>query len=388
MSAPRLKLLVGSWHMLKQVMAFGNPTAGGFETMDEALRAIAVLNKELEVSHGITIAVSGHLFHEIIVPDGLTDLTFNTGWNKTRGIVFQTWMDGIKAGYYPQIGRIIPPGFGFPGSDNGAFINPNSAVQKFAHDMMVYSFQCSEYILSHPKFGDGNVIYWTGPDGIRWQRLVDGDDVFLGHDLNPELEEWKLIVNGVGDAVKAAREAGYTRTTLLIEGKPGGDPCYLDVFTDTVLEIKGIKAINEAVGARVAEWQGEFCHSRGGGQMFVDAMQQAINGGVFGGRIHLNSGGLGATSFSDLLSVTGGTPISCFQQYVDNDFLPGEGVDEWVDDQIATIELGAKWSAENGLPFEVEFDARFSRYPDTIGKLKKSAEWTIDQFNKAAADLS
>ena len=40
-SKPTLNLLVGGWHLLKQIMAFGNPTAGGFTTMDEALRAVA-----------------------------------------------------------------------------------------------------------------------------------------------------------------------------------------------------------------------------------------------------------------------------------------------------------------------------------------------------------
>jgi len=387
MNTPKLKLLVGAWHLLKQIMAFGNPTAGGFETMDEALRAVAQLNRELEEKYGIAFAVSGHLFHEILAPEGLSDLKFDPGWNNPRSIGLYPWMDGVKDGYYPRVGRIIPPGFGFPGSDNGAFINPDPDRRKFAHAMMVHSFICSDYILSRPELGEGNVIYWTGPDGIRWQRLVNGDDVFLGHDLNPELEEWQLIVNGVGDAIKAARAAGCTETKLLIEGKSGGDPCYVDAFTDTYLEIFGIGEINRRAGAIVAEWQGELCHSRGGGQRFVEAMQQAISGGVFGGRIHLNSGGLGATSFSELLSVPGGTPASLFPQYVDNDFLPGEGVKEWLADQSDTIRLGAEWSANMGMPFEVEFNARFSRYADTIGALKRSAEWTIAEFNDAMTSL-
>jgi len=85
--------------------------------------------------------------------------------------------------------------------------------------------------------------------------------------------------------------------------------------------------------------------------------------------------------------VPGGTPASLFPQYVDNDFLPGEGVKEWLADQSDTIRLGAEWSANMGMPFEVEFDARFSRYADTIGALKRSAEWTIAEFNDAMTSL-
>jgi len=86
-------------------------------------------------------------------------------------------------------------------------------------------------------------------------------------------------------------------------------------------------------------------------------------------------------------TVAGGTPMSLFPQYVDPDFLPGEGVPEWLDDQRQTLALGAKWSAETGRPLEVEFDARFARYEDTIGALEKSAMWTINTFNDVAAKL-
>jgi hypothetical protein len=111
-------------------------------------------------------------------------------------------------------------------------------------------------------------------------------------------------------------------------------------------------------------------------------MGQAIDAGVFGGQIHLNSGGLGGVDFSKLLSVPGGTPIGAFPQYVDNDYLPGEGLPEWVEDQILTIRRGALWSAQTGLPFEVEFDARFCRYADTVGQLEQSSKWVIDIFNE------
>ena len=252
--------------------------------------------------------------------------------------------------------------------------------------MMMYSFRMSEYVKGH-GVGYGDVIYWTGPDGIRWKRLVQGDDILLGHQLNPGLEEWKMIMNGVSGAVKAAREDGCTETILLIEGKPGGDPSYLDVFTDTALEIMGIKQINELVGAPIAQWQGEFCHSRGAGQRFSDALKQVIEADVFGGQIHFNSGGLGAVNFTELLSAPGGTLASKFPQYVDNDYCPGEGVGEWVDDQRETIRIGAEWSAKTGRPFQIEFDARFSRYADTIGALRKSAEWAIGVFNEAREEL-
>ena len=349
--------------------------------MAEPHRAVAELNKDLKAAYGIEFAISGHWWHELLVPSTEPDIGYSSQWNNPRSIDLKDWARGVKGGKYAPIGRIIPPGFGLPGADDGAFINPDPVRRKLAHDMMVYSFQMSEYVKGH-EVGYGDVIYWTGPDGIRWKRLVQGDDVLLGHQLNPKLEEWQLIVDGVSGAAKAAREAGYTATSLLIEGKPAGDPCYLDVFTDTELEIAGIRQINDLVGAPVAQWQGEFCHSRGAGQLFSAAMKQAIDGDVFGGRIHLNSGGLGQVVFSKLLSVAGGLPASLFPQYVDNDFLPGEGVAEWVDDQRETIRTGALWSADTGLPLQVEFDARFCRYADTIGALKESAEWTIAEFQK------
>jgi hypothetical protein len=211
--------------------------------------------------------------------------------------------------------------------------------------------------------------------------------VRLGHDLNCQLVEWKQIVGGVSGAAREARHLGCTKTILLFEGKSGGDPCFLDAFTDTTLEIAGIKEMNTCIGSDVVKWQGEFCHNRGGGQRFVDAMQQAIEAGVFGGQIHLNSGGLGAVNFTELLSRPGGTLASQFPQYVDNDFLPGQGVDEWLEDQRLTIRLGAKWSAQTGLPFEVEFDARFCRYSDTIGALEESAQWVIAEFNSAKEEI-
>ncbi|MDD4901096.1 MAG: hypothetical protein PHS62_03220 [Patescibacteria group bacterium] len=383
-STPRLKLLVGGWHLLKQVMAFGNPTAGGFRTMAEALWAVGNLNKYLKGEYGIEMAVSGHWWHELSVPDDTPMVGYSSQWNNPRAISLNQWMDGVGKSHYAPIGRIIPPGFGLPGSDEGAFINPNPVRRHLAHDMLVYSFAVSDLVRTE-GVGEGHVIFWTGPDGLRWKRLVDGQDVLLGHELNPQLEEWGLIVNGVGNAVKEAREAGHDNIRLEIEGKSAGDPCYLDVFTDTTLEIRGIKQINAIVKAPVAEWQGEFCHSRGGGQRFVKALQQAIDAMVFGGRIHFNSGGLASRSFTDMLSVSGGTLASLFQQYVDNDFLPGQGVPEWLDDQRATLELGVEWSAMTGQPFEVEFDARFCRESDTIGALKRSAEWTIEVFNRAAA---
>lgn len=380
---PKLQLLVGSWHLLKQTMAFGNPTAGGFPTMAEALHAVAKLNKELKDKYGLSFAVSAHLWHELRVPKNAPEIGYSAQWNSPRSIALEEWMEGVKVGWFAPIGRIIPPGFGIPGADEGAFINPDPKRRKLAHDMMVYSFEQSAAV-KNAQCGLGNVIFWTGPDGIRWKRIVKGDDVHLSYELNPKLEEWKLIVNGVGKAVKDARNKGLTYEDLLVEGKSAGDPCYLDVFTDTNLEVMGINHINQIAGASVAQWQGEFCHSRGSGIRFNEAMQIAIDKGVFGGRIHLNSGGLASVDFSNLLTAERGTPMSMFQQYVDNDFLPGEGPEEWLEDQRLSLRVGAEWSIENGLPFEVEFDARFCRYPDTIEALWKSAEWTIKTFNEQA----
>ncbi len=386
MHKPVLKLLVGSWHMLKQIMAFGNPTAGGFTTMKEALAAIAALNEVLLAKYGITIAVSAHWWHELCVPTEDTQVGKSAKWNNPRAISLDEWMEGADAGSYPRIGRIIPPGFGLPGSDYGAFINPDPERRQLAHDMMVLSFMASRRVKMEGH--EGSVIYWTGPDGIRWGRVISGDNVLLGHDLNPQLEEWRTIIDGLSGALADALKFGFIDgSNLLIEGKPAGDPCYIDVFTDTTLEIKGINEINTRYGGHIAQWQGEFCHSRGSGQKFVDAMNQAISANVFGGRIHLNSGGLGGVNFTKLLSVEGGTPIGDFPQYVDNDFLPGQGLPEWVEDQVATIRAGVSWSAMTGLPLEVEFDARFCRHGDTIGELLKSSEWVIGVFNDAAGAL-
>ncbi|MFA6963841.1 MAG: hypothetical protein WC227_03960 [Patescibacteria group bacterium] len=291
-------------------------------------------------------------------------------------------MLGIDEGIYPKIGRIIPPGFGLPWSDDGALINPDPVVRQIHHDVMVHAFKESAHV-RESGHGLGNVIYWTGPDGIRWQRLVNGVDSTLSYEDNPNLEEWRMIVEGLTNAVGEARGLGYTNEKLLIEAKEGGDPCYLDPFTDVSLQILAISQINEGVGAKVAEWQGEFCHTRGGGTTFANGMTQAIGGGVFGGRIHLNSGPIANQRFSTMLAK--GTPLSKFQQYVDPDYLPGQGVEEWLDDQQKSIQIGAEWSAQTGQPFEIEFDARFSRYPDMMGELRKSTLWTLHELQKHGA---
>ncbi len=382
MAAAQIRILVGSWHLLAQRMAFGNPTAGGFQTMAEALHQVALLNEKLSDKYpGLELAVSAHWWHELLVPTNAKLIGGSAVFNNPRAISLDDWADGYQSGYYPPIGRIIPPGFGLPGSDDGAFIHHDAARRELAHNMLVYSFQCSEEVKEF-DYGLGDVIYWTGPDGIRWRRLVEGDDVLLGHKLNPQLEEWQLIVNGVGGALKDAHKRGYRNTRLLVEGKPAGDPCYLDVFTDTVLEIEGIKAINTIADARIASWQGEFCHTRGSGQSFASALQQVVKAGVFTGQIHFNAGGLGAVSFTQLLSVDGGTPMSKFPQYVDNDFLPGEGVAEWLEDQRKSLEIGLGWSSVTGQPLEVEFDARFARYPNTIERLERSVDWVMGVFEE------
>jgi hypothetical protein len=424
-----LKLLVGLWHLLKQLMAFGNPTAGGFTTAAEALWAVARLNERLMAKFGMFFSVSAHWWHELLVPADVPEVGYSAEWNNARAINLDQWIDGVRCGQYAPIGRIIPAGFGLPGSDNGNHINPDPKRRQLAHDMIVLSFAVSERVKAE-GVGEGDVIYWTGPDGIRWQLLVNGSDICLSHELNPQLEEWGLIMNGVGGGCRDARAKGYAKTRILVEGKPAGDPDYIDAMTDTVLEIKGIRAINEVAGAKVAVWQGEFCHTRGSGETFASGMALAMAGGdreladamldaicspvradepgmhislrgyqkfegflakvvesVFDGTIHFNSGGLGAQIFTELLSRPGGTPISEFQQYVDNDFQPGEGVAEWVSDQRNAIKLCVAWSAATGKPAEIEFDARFCRYADTIGALEKSAEWTINAFNEAAASL-
>jgi hypothetical protein len=378
-----MTLSVGAWHLLFQIMGFGNPTAGGFKTMDEVLRAVEKLNKKLRKLFGIEFAVSAHWWHELRVPSKAPKIGYSAKWNNPRAIGLRDWIKGVKAGYYPKIGRIIPPGFGLPGSDDGAFTNPDAVRRQLAHDMMVYSFEMSELVKSE-GVGNGDVIFWTGPDGIRWKRLVEGKDINLSYEANPKLEEWRMIVDGLVAAIREAREKGYVNTRLLIEGKAGGDPCYLDVFTDNKLAIQGIREINDLVGFLVAYWQDELCHRRGGGQRFCEGMQEADDADVFDGSIHFNAGGIASINFSKLLSVPGGTPMSKFQQYVDPDFLPGEGVEEWVDDQKKTIALGKKWSARTGLPFKVEFDARFCRYKDMMKRLEQSAIWTIEQFKAAA----
>lgn len=389
-SRPTLKLLVGSWHLLKQNMAFGNPTAGGFTTMAEALRAVEEMNVELRKYHQTEFAVSGHWYHEIMVPswcngEELPD-PLCSKWNNPRAVNLQDWKGGVRKGFYPRIGRIIPPGFGLPGSDNGALINPDRTRRDLAIRMMRHSMEISEEIIRE-GLGEGHVIYWTGPDGVRWQRIVGGNDVTLSHDSNPSLEEWKLIISGIAEAVKTARSRGATRTKVLFEGKGAGDPCYLCVCTDTNLEIAAIKELNEKIGSDVVRWQGEFCHTRGTGQTFASAMEQVIAAGVFGGQIHFNSGGLASKPFTEMLKGKG-SPMSRFQQYVDNDFLPGQGPEEWLEDQARSIEVGARWSAETGNPFEVEFDARFCRYSDTIGALRNSAQWVIGQFAEARKKLA
>ena len=384
MHKPKLELLVGAWHLLFQVMGFGNPTAGGFKTMKDALLAVHELNGWLFEKFGIVLAVSGHWWHELLMPQSEPEIGYSAKWNNPRAIDLAEWFKLIRQGKAPRIGRIIPGGFGLPGSDNGAFINPDLKRRKLMHDMVVFSLGKSDYVKKE-NLGHGNIITWTGPDGLRWQRLTQGRDICLSHTRNPQLEEWKLIVNGIGEAIREARMHGYIFSNVLMEGKPAGDPSYLDVFTDTSLEILGINQINQIVGSRVAEWQGEFCHSRGAGEKFASALRQAIRAGVFRGRIHLNSGGIASKKFVKMLTVKGGTLASKFQQYVDNDYLPGEGPKEWVDDQVDTIGVGTKWSAKTGQPFQIEFDARFSRYPDTIDALKKSAMWTIETFNEAVA---
>lgn len=379
---PKLELLVGSWHLLRQIMAFGNPSDGGFATMEEALLAVATLNKELEAECGVSLAVSGHLWHEILVPGDDPKIGYSAQWNNPRGIDLDTWIRGAQDGRFAPIGRVIPPGFGLPGSDSGNLINPDPKRRQLAHDAMVFSFAQSQRV-KREGAGKGEVIFWTGPDGIRWQRLVNGDDPLLGYGLNEELEEWKLIVQGLAAAIKEAREAGYVDEILLIEGKEAGDPCYLDVMTDTHLAVRLIKAINELVGAPVAKWQGEFCHTRGGGETFANGIRIAIEGDVFGGHIHFNSGPIASQRFTNLLSVIGGTRMSKFQQYVDPDYLPGEGVPEWITDQEDSLAVLKCWALATGEPAQVEFDARFCRYADTIGALRKSALWTVKAFNAA-----
>lgn len=385
MSQRKLKLLVGGWHLLKQKMGFGNPTLGGFDTMEEALIAVNDLNRFMLTTYGIEIYVSGHLWHELEMPSyapGILGKT--TEYNSPRAIILTEWIKGRKGGCFPPIGRIVPPGFGLPLSDNGAFINPDSKARQIAHEAMVYAFGQSELVISN-EAGIGWVIFWTGPDGLRWQRLIEGDDTILGHDYNPQLEEWKMVMDGVSAAVIEAKDKGFTdNSKLLIEGKAAGDPCYLDSMTDTHLEIVGVNTLNEMIGKTIAYWQGEFCHTRGAGQRFASAMKQVIGANVWDGQIHLNAGGIARVNFSRLLRRPEGVKMSKLQQYVDPDYLPGEGVEEWLKDQSDSIAVGARWAKKHNRDFEIEFDARFCRYPDTIERLKKSAIWTIDQYDLAA----
>lgn len=384
---PSLLLRVGGWHLLEQAMGFGNPTAGGFKTMAAVLKAVAELNHELKARYELEFAVSSHWWHELCVPEAEPLIGYSAKWNKDRSIDLPEWLEGMKDGTFAPVGRIITPGFGLPGSDFGMLINPDLERRKLAHDMLVFSFATSMKV--RKAGGVGHIIYWEGPDGIRWTRIVQGDDVLLGYELNPQLEEWKMVVEGLGNGIRDARAAGYTEEDVLFEGKAAGDPSYIGIFTDTKLAVRAIKEINVIAGANVVQWQDEFCHTRGGGELFWKAMYIAIKGGVFGGRIHFNSGGIkSGIPFSKLLAVPGGTPLSKFQQYVDPDFLPGEGPAEWLEDQRKSLAVGAEWSAMTGKPLEVEFDARFSRYADTIGKLRKSAEWTIGVFNEEVAKLS
>jgi len=372
---------------MKQIMAFGNPTDGGFSTVSGALRAVARLNQQLKGEFGYAFAVSAHWWHELVLAANTPNVGYSSQWNNPRSIELADWMEGVKVGHYAPIGRIIPPGFGIPGADHGMLTNPDEKRQRLGRDMIAYSLMVSKRVKKDHPSNKGNIIFWTGPDGIPWLLIVQGKDILLGHKLNPKLPEYGQIVGGISAGARIARAKGCLDERIFIECKSAGDPCYLDVFTDTVLEIAGIQAINAQVGADVAQWQGELCHTRGGGQTFASAMKQVIKAGVWGGRIHFNAGGMGATSFTKLLSKPEGTPLSMFQQYVDPDFLPGEGPQEWLDDQIRSLEIGARWSADTGLPFEVEFDARFSRYPDTIGALYKSAKWTIETFQRHAQAL-
>ncbi len=386
MYKPQLVLKVGLWHLLKQIMGFGNPTPGGFTTAKDALVAVNDLNAVLFPEFGVSFDVSAHWWHEILVPGDEPGIGYSAKWNNDRSISLREWKEGIRAKKMARAGHLIPPGFGLPGSDLGAFTNPDPERRQLAEDMVVYSFAKSDEV-KREGCGSGDVVLWTGPDGLRWGRLTDGHDVRLGYNYNHKLPEWRMIVGGLSRAAKRARSLGYLLTKFLMEGKRAGDPSYLDVFTDTYLTIMGIREINLLIGATVMYWQDEFCHVRGGGQKFADAMQQAIRADVFDGDIHFNAGGLAAVNFSKLLSRPQGVLASKLQQYVDNDFLPGEGVWEWKHDQKKTLALGARWSAQTGKPFVVEFDARFCRYTDTIGELEKSARWTINTFNEAVAKL-
>jgi hypothetical protein len=379
---PKYRISVGGWHLLAQNMAFGNPTEGGFSSMRDALGAVGALNRVLKTEHNLEISVSAHLNHELAVDIDDENVGFMARHNSNRSIPLDEWITAYRIGKYPPIGRIIPPGFGYPWSDRGAFINPVEEIRERTKLMMVHAFQLSEKVKAGSA-GFGEVIYWTGPDGIRWERLVNGDDPVLSYENNQELDEYKKIIEGVSSAIMMARDLGYN-SRLLLEGKAGGDPCYLDAMTDTRLEIVAINKINSLIGEKVVEWQGETAHVRGGGETFANGLQMAINGGVFNGAIHLNSGGIASQKFSDLLSV--GTKMSLFQQYVDPDYQPGQGVTEWLEDQSNALLVGALWAGKKeDRVFQIEFDARFSRDKDTIGALKKSIDWTVREMQKHGA---
>ena len=382
---PVLELSLGMWHMMKGTIAFGNPVEGGFAHMSEALFQVELLNKKLKADGLPELAASSHLFHEMVLASD--DLVGDVDqYNSPRAITIEHWIKGMKKGIYPKIGRIIPPGFALPWSDRGALIHPDKEIRQFHINGLAKSFVLSRMVKD--AGGKGEVIYWTGPDGIRWRRLTGGQDVRLSYKLNPELEEWKLIIGGIVEAVKIAEKMGFNDELLLIEGKAAGDPCYLDTFTDQTLTVMAINEINEKVGRRVAVWQPESAHERGSGKTMAEAMKEVYPQGVSENQIHLNAGGLAPVVFSDLLAKPEGTMASEFPQYVDNDFLPREGPPEWVEDQVNTIEIGTKHSSETGKTFQVEFDARFSREKDTIGALEKSTRWVVEQFNKAVAKIT
>ncbi len=374
------QMLIGVWHLLKQVMAFGNPTFGGVNTVEEALRLMAELNKRLRDQFGIEFAVSAHLIHEVQADPEL--LAVMGVANNPKAISLNQWLDGAAQGIYAPPGRMVPPGFGLPWSDEGAFINPRADVREFATDLLVDAFRLSEQIHAS-GIGLGNSIYWTGPDGIRWRRLANGENPILSYETVPELEEWNLVVNGVAQAVLKAREQGYTNTALYLEGKAGGDPCWIDVFVDIVLTLLGINQMNDVIGAPVVSWQGEFCHERGGGMRFADSLEAAIAANLFDGAVHMNAGPIASQNFSRLLEE--GTPLAEFQQYVDPDLLVGQGPEEWLHDQRQSILAGLKWSHETGQPFQIEFDARHCREEDMVGSIEKSTQYVVDIANSVGA---
>lgn len=368
--------------MLKQSMAFGNATFGGFDTMEEMLRAVAGLNDELRDICGIELHVSAHLWHELMVDPRTPKIGHMAPYNNPRAISLIKWMAGVDKREFAPIGRIIPPGFGFPWSDAGAFTNPDEEIRHLAHDAMVHAFKVSSRVQACDA-GLGKVIFWDGPDGFSWRRLTEGNDIHLGYGLNETYDEWEMLVKGVGEAAQEAASYGYGKDgSLLFESKPGGDPCWIGICTDTFLEIEAVNAINKIIGQNYCVWQGEFCHTRGSGETFASAMHKVIAGGVFAGQIHLNSGPISPAKFSELLDAPGGTLLSEFPPYVDPDFLPGQGVEEWVSDQQESLAVGAEWSKETGEVFEIEFDARFAREPDTIGALRQSVLWTVAEMKE------